>query len=617
MNPARTIPLVFCLSVALALFPSAKAAAAWGRVRTVSVPVAILSERGLEGRKTGTIEPGQWFKVDFTGSSWSAVFPKDAQERVEAKALGYVYAPLLKPYSAFMENVWNPGGGAQPDAYASLSDEFCKLSHNFDDSALETLLPQLSRAGDLHTDDLPKMIERRIIRVLTTYSMSTYFISEGKGHGFEYSLLRDFEDYINEANDTGHLRTVLEFIPVPESLLITSLNNGIGDIVAAGVSVTPEREALADFTHPYLTGIKEVLVTHLERPQIGDVADLAGRQVYVLPGTDMSRTLRRLNSHLLVRGLKPLEVVPVSGYLTREDVLELVNAGYIDMSIVESHVAELWAEYLPNIVLNNFEDIGNSSSIAWMVRKDNPLLKESLNAFLDRHQKGTFNWNLYYNRYFLSSRWIQNPLHPALQEVFSDYAPLFRKYAARYGFDWMLLAAIAFQESGLNHRRVSNAGAVGLMQVLPTTADDVDMEAASLKDLEANVHAAARYLSLLRDVYFSDPEIPPEARMRFVLAAYNAGPSAIQRCRRIAAKLDLDPNRWFYNTELVALKTIGTEPVRYVSNIKKYYMAYSLSQTMDCLRDQMIEEFKTAVDASRSGESAAAPGNGPAPLLSP
>lgn len=599
MNHRRTICTALLVAVLSATAVSAVWGASWGHVRTVATPVVVLSERHLDSRKTGIIEPGEWVKADFLGNNWAAVFPKDALQRQEARAIGYVYAPLLKPYSEYMRNIWMQTDRAYTDPFSSLSEEFCKLSHNFDESTLTTLLPQLSRVNDLHTEDLPEMMSRRIIRVLTTYSMSTYFISDGKGHGFEYSLLRDYEDYLNRVSGGGgKLRTVLEFIPVPEGLLMSSLNSGIGDIVAAGVAITPERQAAADFTRPYLTDISEVLVTHRDKPPVDDIADLAGRRVHVLPGWDFSKTLRRINSHLLVRGLEPLTIVPVSGYLTREDLLELINAGYIEMSIIENHIANLWAEYLPNLKIHDLPGVSDSTAIGWIVRKDNPLLKESLNAFLDTHRKGTFNWNLYYNRYFLASRWIRNPLHPGLQEIFSEYAPLFRKYGARYHFDWMLLAAIAFQESGMNHQSVSEAGAVGLMQVLPATANDLDIKVDSVRNLETNVHAAVRYLSLLRDVYFSDPDIPPESRIRFILAAYNAGPAKIQRCRRTANRLGFDPNRWFYNTELVAFNNIGSETVRYVSNVKKYYMAYSLSQTMECLRDKHINDLKAAAEVS-------------------
>ncbi|MFZ7124837.1 MAG: transglycosylase SLT domain-containing protein [Desulfobacterales bacterium] len=582
----------------------------WGQLRTVAIPAAILSERGLESRKVGMIQPGEWVKAAFTGNNWTAVFPKDVLDRDEDQALGYVYTPLLKHYSEYMTNIWSRDTENDPGEhpFISLSEELCKLSYNFDHSALSTLLPQLSRVNDLYTDDLPGMMDRRIIRILTTYSMSTYFISDGQGHGFEYSLLKDFEDFLNRKSGGGSMRTVLEFIPVPEGLLQSSLLNGIGDIVAAGVAITPEHEAAADFSLPYLTDISEVLVTRKSQPPISDISDLAGRKIHVLPGKDSSKTLRRINAHLIVRGLKPLTVIPVSGYLTREDVLELVDAGYIDLTLAESHVAKLWAEYLPGLVIEELPGISDRTEIAWMVRKDNPLLRESLNEFLSEHRKGTFNWNLYYNRYFLSARWSRNPLHPALQEIFSEYAPLFRKYGARYRFDWMLLAAVAFQESGLNHHRVSDAGAVGLMQVLPATAHDLDIEVDSVDNLETNVHAAARYLSLLRDVYFSDPEIPPEARIRMILAAYNAGPSRIQQCRRVAARLGYDPNRWFYNTEMVAMKLIGPETVEYVSNVKKYYMAYSLSQTMECLRDKHIADLKAAIDLYRTD---------PAPFVSP
>jgi membrane-bound lytic murein transglycosylase MltF len=157
----------------------------------------------------------------------------------------------------------------------------------------------------------------------------------------------------------------------------------------------------------------------------------------------------------------------------------------------------------------------------------------------------------------------------------------------------MLLAAIAFQESKMKHNRRSHAGALGLMQVLPSTSRDDSIAIGDIMNPENNIHAGAKYLAQLRDVYFSDPVIPLHDRIRFILAAYNAGPNRIQQCRSLAERLGYDPNRWLQNTEIAALHLIGQETVRYVANVKKYYLAYSLGHTMGCLKSQHIEALKS------------------------
>jgi membrane-bound lytic murein transglycosylase MltF len=133
---------------------------------------------------------------------------------------------------------------------------------------------------------------------------------------------------------------------------------------------------------------------------------------------------------------------------------------------------------------------------------------------------------------------------------------------------------MAFQESGLNHKKKSSRGAVGLMQIKPSTASDPKVGIKNVYKLENNVHAAVKYLDFIRSRYFSDKEILPQDGVRLSLAAYNAGPAKIRSIQRKAKKMRLDPNRWFSNVELAALQTVGQETVQYVSNINKYYVIY-------------------------------------------
>jgi membrane-bound lytic murein transglycosylase MltF len=565
----------------------------WGQLRTVNVPVTVMAGRDLESSPAGRLTPGEWVKAAFFGGSWAAVFPRDATIRDESHAIGYVRRELLKPYSHYMENVWIPAEENQHDPRVSLSEEFCKLDFSYDEKALLTIVPQLSRLPELATADLPTMVARRTIRVLTTYTPSTYFVANGRSYGFEYSLLKDYEHYLNRGVRPGKLRTVIEFLPVPENLLIPSLVAGIGDIAAAGVRITPERAGQVDFTIPYLSGVSEVLVTHRGAPPVNRLADLAGRAIYLLPGWQSSKTLRRINARLLVNQLPMLRTKISEPFLSSEDLLELVNAGTLDLALTKSHIARLWASKHPNLVILEYPEISEHTPIAWMVRRDNPLLKASLNRFLKGRRHGSRFGNIYYRQYFMEADWVGDPLAPTDRVKFSRYVPLFRKYGARYGFDWMLLAAIAYQESGMDHTRRSPSGAVGLMQVLPSTAHDPNIDIPDVSDPEQNIHAAAKYLALLRDVYFNVPQMPPEERIRFCLAAYNAGPTKIEQCRKAAVRLGLDPNQWFGQTEIAAMHLIGSETVRYVSNVKKYYLAYSLGHTLDCLKRQQIETLKS------------------------
>lgn len=552
-----------------------------------------MSERGIDARVVGVIQPGEWIRTGFIGNNWAAIFEKHATRRDESLAVGYAYAPQLKSYSPYMQNVWETTLNKQHDPRISLSEEFCKLDYYYNQKALLTIVPQLSRIREPHTEDLPDMLRRRTIRVLTTYAPSTYFVFNGQGYGFEYRLLKDFETHLNRGPIYGRLPIVVEFIPVPENLLLPSLKAGLGDIVAAGVRMTPERREEVDFTIPYLKSVSEVLVAHSRTPPINHIDDLSNRLIHLQPGWESSKTLRRINARLLIRNLSPMRVKRTHGILNSEDILELINAGVIGLSIAESHIAHIWAETLPNLKIYEFPEISEHTPIAWMVRKNNPALKNKLNGFLMNRRRGSHFGNIYYRQYFKQTRWIRNPLAPTDYAKFSRYAPLFRKYGARYGFDWMLLAAVAYQESEMNHHRRSRSGAIGLMQVMPSTSKDTHIDIQNINNPENNVHAGTKYLAVLRDVYFPAPELPSHERIHFILAAYNAGPNRIQQCRRLAAKLGYDPNQWFHHTEIAAKRLIGSETVRYVSNIKRYYLGYSLGHIMECLKAQHIEALKS------------------------
>jgi len=269
-----------------------------------------------------------------------------------------------------------------------------------------------------------------------------------------------------------------------------------------------------------------------------------------------------------------VEVIVADENLETEDILELVNTGAVEFTVSDSHIANIWSGIFHNLKVYKDLKLRSGGEIAWMIRRNSPQLKSSLNTFIKDHKKGTLLGNIYFERYYKNDQWIKNPLSSHRAKTLFKYEKLTKKYAGRYGFDWLLISAMAFQESGFDNNKKNKSGAVGIMQVLPSTAKDKNVDIQNVRPLENNIHAGVKYLAFLKKQYFSDPQIRPRDQVRFALASYNAGPRYIQRARSKTKQMGLDPNRWFRNVELGVLKVIGQETVRYVSNINKYYVIY-------------------------------------------
>lgn len=438
----------------------------------------------------------------------------------------------------------------------------------------EHSLPLDAHMTESYTDDLPGLLQKRYIRVLTTLNRTNFFVSDGHLVGFEYSLLKGYEKFLNSDIHKKNLQVVLEFIPVARDELIPKLKNGYGDIAAAGLTITPRRQKRVDFTDPYLRGVSEVVVTRAKGSPLKDIRDLSGKRVAVRKSSSYYQSLKRVNDEFREQDLDPVEIVALSEELETEDILEMVNSGALEITVADGHIAEAWKEVLENIAVHEDLQLRKGGEIAWMVRKDNPKLKKSLNRFLHTHKEGTLLGNIYFRRHYKNADALRDPTDLENWDKLRKYENIIRKYADKYDFDWLLILALAFQESGLDNSKRSHAGAVGIMQVRPSTAGDPNVGIENVHDVENNIHAGVKYLDFLRDRYFSAENIRPRDRVRLALAAYNAGPARIRRVRALAEEMGLDPNKWFRNVELAALRDIGQETVRYVSNINKYYVLY-------------------------------------------
>ena len=451
----------------------------------------------------------------------------------------------------------------------------------------------LDRIEAAFTGDLPQIIERRQLRVLVSYSLSNYFLDLGTEHGFEYELLSKYDEDLNQGRPLSK-KIVIVFIPVPLEKLLGELRAGRGDIAAGGLTVTKQRQELVAFTRPYIPNVREMVVSGPGAPPIKTLDDLSGHKVWVRAGSSYADHLRSLSTRLTTSGASPIEVIEAPNSLTTEDILEMVNSGIVKLSVADQHIANAWAGVLTDLQVHENLVVHSGGSIAWAVRKENPELRASLDTFIGTTKKGTLLGNILFNRYFKGSKWIANPIIKDHQERLEQLREVFQKYGKMYGFDWLALAAVGFQESRLDQNRRSKAGAVGIMQMKPSTAADKNVAVTPIDTVDKNVHAGAKYLAFLRDRYFSDPEIPDQARFDFTLAAYNAGPSRIAGLRREAEQKGYDPNIWFSNVEIIAAARVGSETVRYVANINKYYMAYSMFYRNNLQRNLQLQSLETA-----------------------
>jgi membrane-bound lytic murein transglycosylase MltF len=424
------------------------------------------------------------------------------------------------------------------------------------------------------TGDLDGMIERRLIRVLTTYSKTAYFIDRGTQRGLVPDAFKLFEDDLNKRLKNRHLRVQVVILPVAHDELVPALLEGRGDIVAAGKLISDWRKARVDFTNPTRSGISVIPITGPGVPPVARVADLAGREIYLRPSDAPKAAVQRFNAELAKAGKPPVRVRPAPEVLADEDLIEMVSAGLVPLTLVDDQIAEFWQQVFPGIVLNRGAAVRTDAQAGMMVRKGSPQLLAELNAFLARYPEGSLTRNVLLQKYLKSVKYAKPATSDAEMKRFREVVALMRKYGDQYDLDYLLMAAQGYQESGLDHSRRSQVGAIGVMQVMPKTG--AELKVGDVRQLEPNIHAGVKYVRYMIDHYYADEPMDELNKGLFAFASYNAGPARIRQLRNKAAERGLDPNRWFNNVEVVAAESIGRETVQYVSNIYKYYLAYQM-----------------------------------------
>jgi membrane-bound lytic murein transglycosylase MltF len=238
------------------------------------------------------------------------------------------------------------------------------------------------------TGDLDEMIARRVIRAGVTFNRTHYFIDRGQQRGITYESLMLFEKELNERLKTGVLKVHVAMLPMPRDQLYGALKKGTVDLVAAMVTVTPERRALVAFSNPTRTNVSQVVVTGPGAPPIATVDDLAGQDVFVRKAGTYHDSLVRLNAQLAKRGKAPVVIKEAPEVLEDDDVPRMVNAGLVNITVVDDYLAQFWARVFTDLRVHQDVALRSGGELAVAMRAENPHLRDAVNIFVGKHGQG-------------------------------------------------------------------------------------------------------------------------------------------------------------------------------------------------------------------------------------
>jgi membrane-bound lytic murein transglycosylase MltF len=425
--------------------------------------------------------------------------------------------------------------------------------------------------------DFSGMLERRLIRFALPHSRTLYVNDRGRDLGLSAELARDFERYVNRKyrKQLGSRPLVVQLIATQRNELLSSVTDGRADVAAGNLTVTESRAKLVDFVAPADGKPNtEIVLTRVNGVAIAAAEDLARKTVHVRRSSSYHESLLALNDRLKKEGKAPVRIVAVPEDLEDEDMMEMLNAGLLQVIIVDDWKARLWAPILPQVKVNDQAAVGAGGIVGWAIRKESPELRAELEAFFAEigRKPGVHEARLRQAMQRINQ--IGNNTGEAELKRFRDTLALFQKYGEQYGFDPLMLAAQAYQASRLNQNTENYYGAVGVMQIMPETGNA--LKVGNVRAIEPNIHGAAKYMDELLARHFEDADFDDANRNLFASASYYAGARNIAQMRVEAERRGLDPNQWFNNVEIVTGEKLGLRATTHVRNVYKYYVAYKL-----------------------------------------
>lgn len=437
--------------------------------------------------------------------------------------------------------------------------------------------------------DLDGIIRRGYLTALVDNNSVSYFIYKGEPMGYEYELLTLFAKELNvdlKIKVTSGVNRAMD-----------QLNKGEGDIIAFPLTVTKERKKYVAFSKPHFNSYqvlvqrkpdnwRHLTLDEINRQVIRNPVELIGKEVYVLAGSSFENRLKHLSEE--IGG--DVSIRPDTSSLESEALIRKVATGEINYTVADNMMARVNAFYYPDLDINT--PISMSQQVAWATRKNSPQLVAAINAWLTKIKKEA-TFMVIYNRYFRSPRTslvrMKSEYSSMGGNMLSPFDSLIRQGADSLGWDWRLLASLIYQESRFLPKGESWAGARGLMQLMPRTANEFG--AFNLDDPKQSINAGVGYLKFL-EKYWARKIPDPNERLKFTLASYNIGLSHVIDAQRLAEKYGKDPRIWFDNVEFYLSRksdpeiyedpivTAGyckcEEPINYVRDILERYEVYKI-----------------------------------------
>ena len=423
--------------------------------------------------------------------------------------------------------------------------------------------------------DLDEIKKRGVLRVAMPNNSSSYFVYRGQPLGYQYEMAKRL------ARSLGvRLQAVA---PALHTDMLLLLEAGRIDLIAATLTITPEREERISFSEPLLE-VREMLVQPAGAEPITNFEGLADKEIHVRRSASYWTTLQEVENRVV--GLK---IVAADENLETESILNQVASGEVPLTVADSNIIERHRTYRDDVQATLV--MSGAKQLAYSVRQDAPKLLEAVNAFVTKTRDSKFAKRMY-KKYFEDAKTINELKPTTVKGAISPYDELIRKYSRQYGLDWRLVAAQMYQESGFDPKAKSWAGARGLMQVMPATARELGVDPKELYDPETNIAAGTEYLRRMMNL--KSPKLSNKERYRFALASYNAGYGHVIDARKLARQLGKNRDQWFVNVEeaIVLLEdpkywknarhgfVRGSEPKAYVRNIEHYYSVFSAAVPM-------------------------------------
>ena len=434
--------------------------------------------------------------------------------------------------------------------------------------------------------DLDSIVNSGVLRVITTYSPTGYFLYKGETMGFEYEIFKRLANHLNISLEIVLAKNV--------DSVISMLNRGEGDIIALGYTITSDRKEDVSFTDPYMITHQSLIQKkpdnwrkmtrdNIKAAMATDIIDLINDTVSVRQNSSYYLRLKELTNELGDSIF--IDVLP--GETSDEQIIKMVSEGEIKYSIIDNHKASIHKSYFPNIDTDT--PVSLSQRIAWAVRKTSPDLLDIINKGLIVI-KSKPDYNMIYEKYFENKRQFHKRLdseyYTGTTGKFSKYDEMVKKYSSELGWDWILVKSLIYQESMFNPVNKSWVGASGLMQLMPATAKELGVS--NVQDPEQNIKAGSRYLARMHSYWDQIPD--SIQRIKFAMASYNCGYGHIKDAQNLAIKYGKDSLVWddgvdyyvlnlskskFYNDPVVTYGYArGYEPYEYVKDIFERYKNY-------------------------------------------